>query len=90
LLKNKYAEHHGEILSKDEKMAAESELDVAAITEDNKKYGLVYDGDIENGPVLCGQSCGNVKDIPTVKELIDRMMKEAEETIKKMGKYVVA
>jgi enoyl-[acyl-carrier protein] reductase II len=90
LLKNKYAEHHGEILSKDEKMAAESELDVAAITEDNKKYGLVYEGDIENGPVLCGQSCGNVKDIPTVKELIERMMKEAEEAIKKTNKYIVA
>ncbi|WXG40920.1 MAG: nitronate monooxygenase family protein [Candidatus Freyarchaeum deiterrae] len=90
LLKNKYAEHHGEIVSREEKLAAESELDVKAIQEDNEKYALVYKGDIENGPVLCGQSCGNTKDIPTVKELIDRMMKEAEEAIKKTSKFVVA
>jgi enoyl-[acyl-carrier protein] reductase II len=88
LLKNKYAEEHGEILSRDEKMALEAQLDLEAIREDNRKYALVYEGDIDNGPVLCGQSCGNIDDIPTVKELIERMMKEAEAEIKRLNSYL--
>ncbi len=88
LLKNKYAEEHGEILSRDEKMALEAQLDLEAIREDNRKYALVYEGDIDNGPVLCGQSCGNIDDIPTVKELIERMVKEAEAEIRKLNSYL--
>ncbi|MEM2956934.1 MAG: nitronate monooxygenase family protein [Candidatus Jordarchaeaceae archaeon] len=88
LLKNRYAEEHGEILSRDEKMALEAQLDLEAIREDNRKYALVYEGDIDNGPVLCGQSCGNIDDIPTVKELIERMIREAEAEIKKLNSYL--
>ncbi|MEX2704546.1 MAG: NAD(P)H-dependent flavin oxidoreductase [Candidatus Freyrarchaeum guaymaensis] len=88
LLKNKYAEEHGEILPREAKKALEQQLDLDAIREDTKKYSLAYEGDIENGPVLCGQSCGNIDDIPTVKELIERMMKEAEEAIKKLNTYL--
>jgi enoyl-[acyl-carrier protein] reductase II len=88
LLRNNYAAEHGEIVSRDAKMAMESELDLDELTEDTKKYGLVYEGDIVNGPVLCGQSCGNIDDIPTVKEVIERMMKETEAEIKKLNSYL--
>lgn len=44
------------------------------------------DGDIEKGIMLCGQCSGRVKDIPTVKELIERIMKEADETISRLQK----
>ena len=44
------------------------------------------DGDINKGIMLCGQCSGRVKDIPTVKELITRIMKEAEDTIGKLQK----
>ncbi len=38
-------------------------------------------GDLEKGLVHCGQSVGLVRDIPTVKELVDRIMKEANDII---------
>jgi len=44
------------------------------------------DGDVKKGIMLCGQCAGRVRDIPTVKELIDRIMKEAEQTIEKLNK----
>jgi NAD(P)H-dependent flavin oxidoreductase YrpB (nitropropane dioxygenase family) len=44
------------------------------------------DGDIDKGIMLCGQCSGRVKDIPTVRELIERIMKEADETISRLQK----
>jgi len=40
-------------------------------------------GNAENAPVLTGEVQALIDDIPTVKELIDRIMKEAEEIIRK-------
>ena len=40
---------------------------------------LLETGDIENGLLSAGQVIGLVHDIPTVKELVDRIIKEAEE-----------
>lgn len=40
-------------------------------------------GDIEMGSIYCGQIVGLVRDIPTVKELIERTVKEAEEALDK-------
>ena len=40
-------------------------------------------GNIEDAPMMMGQSVGLVKDIPTCKELIERMVKEAGEDIKR-------
>jgi len=45
---------------------------------------MYREGDINAGMVSCGQGVGLARDIPTVKELLDRMMKEAEETIQKI------
>lgn len=47
---------------------------------------MYRDGDIDAGMVSCGQGVGLVKDIPTVKELLDRIMKEAEEVIQRLKK----
>ncbi len=41
--------------------------------------GLIESGDVDNGLLSVGQVVGLVHDIPTVKELIDRMVKEAKE-----------
>ena len=40
-------------------------------------------GKTENAPVLTGEVQALIDDLPTVKELIDRMLKEAEEIIRK-------
>jgi len=88
LLKNKYAMEHPRVMTKEEMMAKEAQLTPQEIAEDMKKYELVYKGDIDNGPVLCGQSCGNIKNIPTVKEVIEGIVKEAESILKGLHKYV--
>jgi len=46
------------------------------------KARLMYDkGDIEVGVVSAGQGLGLIHDIPTVKELFDRIMEEARRTV---------
>ncbi|MHA1149950.1 MAG: NAD(P)H-dependent flavin oxidoreductase [Promethearchaeota archaeon] len=49
------------------------------------KSKLMYDkGDLEAGIVSCGQSIGLSNDIPTVKELFNRIMVQAENIIKSL------
>jgi NAD(P)H-dependent flavin oxidoreductase YrpB (nitropropane dioxygenase family) len=49
------------------------------------KSKLMYEeGDITAGVISCGQGVGLTQDIPTVKELIERIMKQAEEIVKKI------
>jgi len=43
-------------------------------------------GDLEKGVIACGQAVGLVSDIPTVKELIDRIIDEAKDICGKFGK----
>jgi NADH:quinone reductase (non-electrogenic) len=50
----------------------------------NKKY--IYDGNFEEGFAWAGQVMGMIKDIPTVDELIGRMMSEANEIRQKWAK----
>ena len=42
---------------------------------------IMVDGDMDAGAWSCGMVAGLIHDIPTVKELIDRIMKEAEDII---------
>lgn len=48
------------------------------MTSEEKHIKGAIDGDMENGFINSGQIAGLIEDIPTVKELIDEMMKEAE------------
>ena len=50
----------------------------------DKAEKMYRDGDIDLGVVACGQGVGLVKDIPTVKELLDRVMAEAEDIISRL------
>ena len=51
-----------------------------------KNAKLMYDkGNLEAGILSCGQGVGLIHDIPTVQELFDKIIKQAEETIKKPG-----
>ncbi len=43
---------------------------------------IMKDGDMEAGAWSCGMVAGLIHDIPTVKELIDRIMREAEQIIR--------
>ncbi len=52
----------------------------------DKAEEMYREGDIDLGVVACGQGVGLIKDIPTVKELLDRTMVEAEEIISRLNK----
>jgi nitronate monooxygenase len=52
----------------------------------DKAEKMYREGDIDLGVVACGQGVGLIKDIPTVKELLDRMMGEAEGIISRLSK----
>ena len=39
------------------------------------------EGDVVNGVLLAGQSCGNINDIPTCQDLIDGIVAQAEEVL---------
>jgi len=51
----------------------------------DKAEEMYREGDIDLGVVACGQGVGLIKDIPTVKELLDRVMDEAKEIISRLG-----
>jgi nitronate monooxygenase len=42
---------------------------------------IMLDGDIDAGAWSCGMVAGLIHDVPTVRELIDRIMREATEII---------
>ena len=44
------------------------------------------EGDVEVAPMMVGQSIGLIHDIVTCKELLDRMVKEAQDQIAKVAK----
>jgi len=79
--KNQAAEKIIELESK--KAPLKEIIQVASGQNARKMY---IEGDLDAGMVSCGQGVGLVKDIPTVKELLDRIMKQAEEVIQRLKK----
>ncbi len=64
------------ILDVEEKFGTYEILKSYISGEANKRF--IYDGNIEQGFAWAGQVMGLIKDIPTVSQLIQRMIKEAE------------
>ncbi|MBN1613109.1 MAG: nitronate monooxygenase [Deltaproteobacteria bacterium] len=46
---------------------------------------VYFEGDVDYGTISCGQGVGLIKDIPTVKEVIDRMVAGAEKLLKRLS-----
>jgi NADH:quinone reductase (non-electrogenic) len=46
---------------------------------------VYFEGDVDYGTISCGQGVGLIKDIPTVKEVIDRMVMGAEKLLKRLS-----
>jgi NAD(P)H-dependent flavin oxidoreductase YrpB (nitropropane dioxygenase family) len=51
---------------------------------------IMLEGDMDAGAWSCGMVVGLIHDIPSVKELVDRIMSEAEEIINKRLKGMVS
>jgi NAD(P)H-dependent flavin oxidoreductase YrpB (nitropropane dioxygenase family) len=94
LLKNTYSLSHRLKMTREERIAMEKAAggDIEQASEkfrqDLMAYDLVYEGNVEDGAVLCGQTVCGIKDLPTVAEVIKKIMKEAEEQIRKVNTYV--
>ena len=89
LWKNEYALHHGLIDSKEEKKAEEEAFTMEMLLEDGKHYESVYlNGDLETGAIPLGQSCGVIHSIDKVPDIIESMVKIAEEQLKKSSRYI--
>ncbi|MFX0025707.1 MAG: NAD(P)H-dependent flavin oxidoreductase [Candidatus Hermodarchaeota archaeon] len=78
LWKNNYTAHHDLVSSKEEKVKLESEVSLEEFIEDQKRYEAVYYGDVENGVVPLGQSCGIIYKLEDVKNIIENTVSEAE------------
>ncbi len=85
LLKNKYAFQHGEVVSKQEKIAQEQAYDLDGFVEDLKRYMIVYtDGDVENGAIPAGQTVGLIDSILDVNDILSEFTKKAEQKLKQL------
>ncbi|NVM46577.1 MAG: nitronate monooxygenase [Candidatus Lokiarchaeota archaeon] len=86
LLKNKYCLEHGKTLTKEEKIAQESALDMDSFLEDLYRYEIVYtQGDVENGAVPAGQTCGMIDSIMDVEDIITGFSNQAEKILKNLA-----
>jgi enoyl-[acyl-carrier protein] reductase II len=88
LWKNKYALSHDLVANKDEKMAQESATSLREALEAGKKYDMAYEGNIEDGAVLVGQSIGIINSVERASDIIDTIIKDAEKYIQKVSAYV--
>ena len=61
-----------------------SQLALAANTPMLLRAGLV-EGRLDAGVLSSGQAAGVIEDLPSVAELIARIMSEAERTLKQLG-----
>jgi NAD(P)H-dependent flavin oxidoreductase YrpB (nitropropane dioxygenase family) len=82
-IRNKVVE---EVLSLEEKGCGLEEL-IPLISGERVREAWAT-GDVDRAPMMMGQSVGLVKDIPTCKELIERMEAEAEADIERLTNIV--
>ena len=83
LYKNDYALSHPAPSSKEEMIAYENSISPEQRAKDMGAYDRVYNGDIDNGAVLLGQSIGIIDSIEDVNDIMERTMKNAETAIRR-------
>ena len=99
LWKNKYALLKGLVKTKVEKMAEEKEMaeyrtsiSKEELTEELRKDAIAafaaYQGDMDNGAVLLGQSIGIVNKLETVSDIIGTIIKDAEKALQKAITFI--
>ena len=100
LWKNKFSMAKGLVKTKEEKMAEEAALrdhrtaiSQEELAEELRKDAIAgfaaYEGDMENGYVLLGQSIGVINQVESVSDIIENVIKGAEIALRKAITYVV-
>ena len=80
VIKNKAAM---QVVEMEARKAPFEELITVIAGERGRKAML--EGDVDYGPVTCGQGVGLIKDIPTVKEVVDRMVAGAKVLLRRLS-----
>lgn len=88
LWKNKYSASHGLVANKEEKMAEESALTAELLIKDQLHYEMTYNGNIEDGAVLLGQSIGAINSIEGVSKIMDTIIVRAEKILATISNVV--
>lgn len=81
LWRNEYALSHKPVSSKEEKLALEADLTAEKALADQHFYEITYEGDIDKGAVLLGQSIGLIDSIDNVRDIINNIVSTAEKYI---------
>ena len=89
LWNNKYSLDHGVVKSKEEKMALEAQITPKMVMEDQKHYEMTYEGNIDDGAVLLGQSIGLISSIDSVHDIINNIVIDAEKKLKEVSMCIV-
>ncbi|MFX1419278.1 MAG: NAD(P)H-dependent flavin oxidoreductase [Promethearchaeota archaeon] len=85
LLKNKYCLEHGKVMTKEEKISQELAYDMDEYLKDLLAYEVVYTkGDVEDGAVPVGQTCGLIDSILDVDDIISGFTNKAEKILKNL------
>ncbi len=90
LWRNNYSLHHGVVASKEEKIKQEKTqwASLEDYMEDAKKYELSYNGNVEDGAVLLGQSIGIIDKLEHVSDIMDCVINDAEAALKTASGYI--
>ncbi|TKJ18412.1 MAG: hypothetical protein CEE43_18150 [Promethearchaeota archaeon Loki_b32] len=83
LWKNEYSLHHGLVSDKEAKMTEEAAMSQEDIIAEGKAYEAAYTGDINSGAVLLGQSIGIIHSIENVNKIVEDIVNDAENRLKK-------
>ncbi|HTZ70925.1 MAG TPA: nitronate monooxygenase family protein [Acetobacteraceae bacterium] len=74
-----------------EKGSAADIADIRHLVAGAENRKVLQEGMMDNAAWSCGMVCGLIHDIPTVKELVDRIMSEAEALIRgRLGRFLAA
>jgi len=99
LWKNKYAFSKGLVKNKAEKMTEEkttqdhrTAISKEELAEELRRDAYaafaVFEGDMENGSVLLGQSIGIINQLESISDIIETIIKDAEKALKKAITFV--
>ncbi len=69
-----------------EKESSAADLaDILSIVAGDNARKMYREGDLDAGVISIGQGIGLIHEIPTIKDLFDRMMEQAEETVRRLA-----
>jgi len=89
LWKNNYALEQGLVADKQEKLSQEKSIDMEELGKRLTKSEAAYSsGNITDGAVLVGQSIGIVNSVESVQNIIDTIMRDAEDRIKNTSSLI--